>query len=257
MFTNEKINEIARKQSAEDIGAKAEDFLQKENVFTPFALGANARKYLKSDIKANLVSYGNNIVAATTSENAKIIGEYLGKFEWYHCFETPNLHFLSERLAPLGQKVCFMAEYFLPDLNKLKPLSCDFEIRLLEKADFAHLYKSEWSNALCESRKELDVLCAGAYDGGRLVGLAGASSDCDAMWQIGEDVLPSFRGRGIAVALVSTLALEVLRRGKVPFYCCAWSNLPSARTAIKSGFVPSWAELTIKPSAVVDEMNGR
>ena len=36
-----------------------------------------------------------------------------------------------------------------------------------------------------------DVLAVGAYDGARLVGLAGCSADCESMWQIGVDVLPS------------------------------------------------------------------
>jgi predicted GNAT family acetyltransferase len=106
------------------------------------------------------------------------------------------------------------------------------------------LYTPQWSNALSKKRSHLDVLAAGAYDGGRLVGLAGCSADCDTMWQIGVDVLETHRRQGVASALTSRLALEALERGKVPFYCCAWSNILSARNAIKSGFKPAWAELT-------------
>lgn len=75
------------------------------------------------------------------------------------------------------------------------------------------------------------------------------------MWQIGVDVLHDYRRQGIAASLTSNLAMEILERGKVPFYCCAWSNVRSARNAIKSGFVPSWVEMTIKPASVVDDMN--
>ena len=64
------------------------------------------------------------------------------------------------------------------------------------------------------------------------------------MWQIGIDVLPECRRAGVASALTARLALELLQRGKVPFYCCAWSNLASARNAIKSGFRPAWVQLT-------------
>ena len=46
--------------------------------------------------------------------------------------------------------------------------------------DFQNLYLPEWSNALCEKRKHLDMLGVGAYDGETLVGLAGCSADCDA-----------------------------------------------------------------------------
>ncbi|MFR1478880.1 MAG: GNAT family N-acetyltransferase [Hydrogeniiclostridium mannosilyticum] len=121
---------------------------------------------------------------------------------------------------------------------------------------FGGLYLPQWSNALCEKRRELDVLAAAALDRGRLVGLAGCSADCGAMWQIGIDVLPEYRRQGIASALTSRLALEILRRGKVPFYCAAWSNLRSVRNAVRSGFRPAWVELTAKSAAFVAQMNG-
>ena len=105
------------------------------------------------------------------------------------------------------------AEDFLPDLNVLAALPCDFELKLLVPADF------------------------------------------DSMWQIGIDVLPEYRQKGIASALTSRLVVETLARGKVPFYCCAWSNIKSARNAIKSGFRPAWVEMTVKPANEVDEMN--
>ena len=148
-----------------------------------------------------------------------------------------------------------MAEYFLPDVNSLKRLDCNYELRVLEQKDFEGLYVPSWSNALCEDRKELDVLGVGAYDGEKLIGLAGCSADCDSMWQIGVDVLPEYRRQGIGVALTSNLAMEILQRNKVPFYCCAWSNIRSARNAIKSGFMPAWAEMTVKTKQMIRDMN--
>ena len=73
----------------------------------------------------------------------------------------------------------------------------------------------------------------------------------------GVDVLPGYRRRGVAAALTSRLAAETLARGKVPFYCAAWSNIKSVRNAVKCGFVPAWAELTAKPEAFVRELNGQ
>ena len=165
------------------------------------------------------------------------------------------MHWLEERLEKWGQSVCFMAEYFLPNVNVLKPQPCKFQVRVLGQEDFAELYLPEWSNALCEERKELDVLGVGAYDNGKLVGLAGCSADCENMWQIGIDVLPEYRRAGIAASLTSRLAWETLERGKVPFYCCAWSNVRSAGNAVASGFRPAWVEMTVKPREVVEEMN--
>ena len=139
-------------------------------------------------------------------------------------------------------------------MNVLRPLDCFYELRILTQEDFVDLYLHEWSNALCESRKHLDVLGVGAYDKGKLIGLAGCSADCDTMWQIGIDVLPEYRRQGIASALTSRLAVEILRRGKVPFYCAAWCNVKSVRNAIKSGFRPAWVEMTARPCDTVNEM---
>ncbi len=256
MMTNEEIRQIAMLQSCYDSNARCADFLQDTNVLVPFKMAPQARKYLKNPITANLISYGNNIVAAVTPEVRNLVADYLERFTFYHCFETPNMHWLNDRLMDSGHKVCFMAEYFLPDVTVLQRLSAPYSLRIMEKKDFEHLYLPEWSNALCEDRKELDILGYGAYDGDRLVGFACSSADCDSMWQIGVDVLPAYRRKGIAAALTSNLAVEILERGKVPFYCCAWSNLKSAGNAIKSGFRPAWVEMTIKPAAIVDEMNG-
>ena len=254
---NKEILEIAIKQSAEDIGCKPEDFFSGSNTVVPFRLGKNAKKYYKLPVGCDFISYGNNVVAAAGDELFEIVQEYINKFEFYHCFETPNMYWLNKRIEPLGQTVCFMAEYYLPDVNRLTALSTPYELRVLNQDDFKELYLPEWSNALCSDRKELDVLGVGAYDGEKLVGLAGCSADADEMWQIGVDVLPEYRRKGIASAITSRLAVEILERGKVPFYCTAWSNMRSVRNAVKSGFIPAWAEMTVKPVSVVDEINGQ
>ena len=253
--TNQEILEIAMRQSAEDIGCRPDDFIKNNNVMVSFRLGKNARKYLKEPITCNLVSYGNNVVTAAVEEVSDLVSEYIGRYEFYHCFETPNMHWLNERLAERGHKICFMAEYYLPDVDRIPEHPLAYDVRILEQDDFGELYLPEWSNALCKDRKHLDVLGAGAYDNGKLVGLAGCSADCEDMWQIGIDVLPEYRRRGIASALTSKLAKEILIRGKVPFYCSAWSNIRSVRNAVKSGFIPAWVEMTAKPAGIVDEMN--
>jgi len=254
-FTNKIIKEIAMQQSAFDANCEAGDFTRGENVITISKENPLARKYLKLPHVCNLISYGNNIVATISEEYREIVEQYINKYPVEHCFETPNMHVLNDAFQKYGYRVCFMAEYFLPDLQVLRELPCEYELRVLEAEDFKDLYKPEWSNALCEKRKELDVLGVGAYHEGELIGLAACSADCDTMWQIGVDVLPAYRRKGIASAMTSKLAMEILERGKVPFYCCAWSNVKSARNAIKSGFRPAWVEMTVKPAELVEEMN--
>ena len=255
-MTQKEILEIALRQSAVDSGCRPEDFLCGEPVIAESRADPGARRYLELPFSCDLVSYGSNVVASVRPPFRELAERYIRRFPPEHCFETPNLHVLNEALRPLGQKICFMAEYFLPELSELKERDCGLALRLLLPAELEGLYLPQWSNALCEKRRELDVLGVGAYEGGTLIGLAGCSADCGGMWQIGVDVLPAWRRRGVAAALTSRLALETLERGRVPFYCAAWSNLPSVRNALRSGFRPAWAELTAKPAAFVDALNG-
>lgn len=254
-MNNKEIIRAAMAQSAIDLNCDISAFEGEENIIVYSEKNERARKYLDLPFQCNLVSYGSNIVASIQPEYYDIVDAYLSKYDVSHCFETPNLHVINEAFEPFGLKICFMAEYFLPDVEALRVLPCEYEIRMMEQKDFSGLYTKQWSNALCEKRKELDVLGAGAFDNGKLIGLAACSTDCDTMWQIGIDVLPEYRRKGIAAALTSRLAAEILQRGKVPFYCSAWCNLKSVRNALKSGFRPAWVEMTVKPEDLVDEMN--
>ena len=254
-MTNQEILRIAMVQSAVDLCAEPTDFEKSENVVVMSQESDEARRYLKLPFSCQLVSYGAGVVASVSPEFREIAENYVNKYPVEHLFETPHLHVLNEALVEKGQKICFMAEYFLPDVDVLRPLDCSYELRILTGEDFAGLYLSEWSNALCKDRKHLDVLGVGAYDNGKLVGLTGCSADCDTMWQIGIDVLPEYRRQGIASYLTRALAIEILERGKVPFYCAAWCNIKSVRNAIKSGFRPAWVEMTAKSIETVKGMN--
>ena len=237
---------IAAEQSAIDSSCAAGDFFREEHVVVLSRRHDSARKYLSLPFALDLVSYGRNVVASARKDLMPAAEDYLRGRRTEACFETPALHELDSLLAPYGLRTCHQAEYFLPDPEKTELFPCPYVLRILEKPDFSALYLPEWSNALCAARRENDVLCVGAYDGGTLIGLAGCSADCDTMWQIGIDVLPAYRQKGIAAALVSRLARETFLRGKIPFYCAAWSNIPSKKTAVRCGFFPAWVQLTAK-----------
>lgn len=254
-MTNREILQTAMAQSAIDLNCEAADFLASENKVVLSRKREGARKYLELPFSCNLVSYGSNIVASVQPEYARLAEDYINRFPAEHCFETPNLHILNDALEGMGQRICYMAEYFLPDLGCLEPLECPYPLKILHQQDFGPLYVPTWANALCKERRELDVLGVAAYDGEQLIGLAGCSADCDEMWQIGIDVLPAYRRQGVASALTSRLALEILERGMVPFYCAAWSNVKSVRNAVKCGFRPAWVEMSAKSTAFVEKLN--
>lgn len=254
-MTDSDILRIALRQSAVDSSCREEDFLSSQNKVVISRKNPGARKYLELPFLFDLTSYGSNIVASVSQRFTETAEAYINRFPAEHCFETPNLHILMDKLRPFGVNVCFMAEYFLPDLRHRADISCPYTIKILRPSELKGLYLPQWSNALCEKRKELDILAAGAYQGKKLIGLAGCSADCEEMWQIGVDVLPEYRRQGIASAITVRLKEEILELGKVPFYCAAWSNIKSVRNAISSGFKPAWVQLTVKPQETIEKLN--
>ena len=63
----------------------------------------------------------------------------------------------------------------------------------------------------------------------KVVAAVAASTDSDTLWQIGIDVQPEHRGRGLGAVLTSRVASAVLARG-----------IAARRTAHSAGFYPSW-----------------
>lgn len=256
-MNNQDILRIAMQQSAYDCNCNVKDFIKKENIVNESVPNAKARRYLELPLICDMVSYGTNIVACGHADLLPELRRFIESVPAIeNCFETPGVYPLNNILKKANAEICFMANYFLPDIDAVyeTKLSCKYEMKVLQSEDYASLYLPEWKNALCESRKHLDVLAVGAYDDGKLVGLAGCSADCDTMWQIGVDVLPEYRQQGVASTLTNRLARETFEREKVPFYCAAWSNVKSVRNAIRSGFRPGWVEITAKNIEFVEEM---
>lgn len=143
--------QIALEQSARDYGCAPGDFLRQDPMTILSEPHEGARVYLPLPIACSLVSYGNNVVAQTSEPLLDKVLAFLRRYPAEHCFETPNLYVLNDILAPYGQKLCFMGEYFLPDLSRLQELPCSCRVKLLTPEDFAGLYLPQWSNALCEN----------------------------------------------------------------------------------------------------------
>ena len=252
-MTDKEILDIARMQSAWDLSCSLEDFSADQPVVVVSKKDARKKKFMAEVNALEFHTYGTNVVASVSEEIKEDIIRFLSDKDPERAFEPKAIIELDRMLNGHGYEVAFMGLNFLPRVELIKELSCPYEMRFLEKGEFEHLYTDQFSNALCKERKNLDILCAAAYDGVREIGLAGCSMDGEEMWQIGIDVLPGYRKQGVASALTAKLALEILRRGKVPFYGCAWANVKSHRNAVKCGFRAAWATLTAKKMKKEDE----
>lgn len=244
----------AAEQSAADIGCSPEDLFGNENVcVSADSLRNAARRWLPDPPILHMVSYGPCVATLVMPQAEKAVAELLengGGPAWKY-FQPEYTSRFAQILADAGAKaylaldICYLPGALRADVRPA--LQPDAVIRILKPVDFAGLYSPEWGNALTLKRPQADVLGAGAYIGGELVGLAGCSEETPSMWQIGVDVLPEYRRRGLARRLVSTLTAAASERGHVPYYTAAQANIQSLGTATAVGLQPAWAQLTAMP----------
>jgi GNAT superfamily N-acetyltransferase len=120
------------------------------------------------------------------------------------------------------------------------------QLEIVEGSKVAGLYAHRgFRNALSYATDSIrpDRVAAVARIDGTVVDVAGASEDCERMWQIGVDVVREHRRRGLGRALVSRLTREVLSRDRLPYYTTAVSNLGSSGLALGLGYRLAWVEL--------------
>ena len=130
-------------------------------------------------------------------------------------------------------------------------------VELLDAEQFERFRGDKrYSNALGFSERRPDVLVLAAYavdgagdtEGAGIpanadpVAMVGMSDDSPIMRQIGIDVLPAWRGAGIASVLVRDAARLTLAEGYLPFYGTSPSHMLSQRVAMNAGLVPTWWE---------------
>jgi len=152
---------------------------------------------------------------------------------------------IDEKLKEHGKKLWQTHHMFL-SYKEIIPKDIHLKTKWFENETIHQFYDTKmFPNALCEKYdpKRPNVLAVAAYDGDKIIGMAGCSADTQLLWQIGIDVDENYRGRGVGTCLVTLLKNEVEKRGKIPFYGTSLSNLRSWGIALNSGFFPVWIEI--------------
>ena len=136
---------------------------------------------------------------------------------------------------------------YVPDVRQmqLRPFPGGADVEMLCGDDIGRLRGIRgFDNALSfdkEGRTPTRIVVYAKY-GSDIAGLAGASYVDDSLREVGVDVRKSFRGRGLASALMHALTVELLARDKVPFYSASVTNIASQAVAIRSGYMPLWTD---------------
>ncbi len=234
-----------KRQLALDLNCRPSDFDNNANIITVPAIRHGRREYIRGTSFFSMVTTGKNAVISADEALHPWLRDYVVSKPGHHLFEHGSVMELEGQLALHGKRLGQSHHMFLPRPGFVE-VKAGVNVRWYETDGIMNLYGGGFPNALCREfdPKRPDMLAVAALDNdGGIMGLAGCSADCPNMWQIGIDVLPPFRGRGIAAALVSLLRNEILKRGYIPFYGTSLSNLHSWNVAINSGFYPAWVEI--------------
>ncbi|HAK42243.1 MAG TPA: GNAT family N-acetyltransferase [Clostridium sp.] len=244
MYTKTEILSIAKKQLALDYNCQPLDFEKEGNTITENKL-LNGRRIYGGDDEffLKIISIGGKAIIYADEKITPWLKENILKQNAEWLFDYRKLRAIDNKLREFGHEIDEMPHFYLPN-----PVTCDVKpittIKWFEKQEILQFrVDSRFEQAFVFDDNCPDVLGVAAFDGDIIMGMAGTSEDSKTLYQIGIDVLPEYRGKGIGTNLVALLKQEMLKRGKIPFYGTSVSHIISKNIAINAGFFPAWAEV--------------
>lgn len=196
MNRQEMIQQV-KKQLAIDLNCVVTDFDQPGICFCPALDLPGRRPFPRKNPVFDMVTFGMGTIVSASERLLPRLRQQLGGLDRDSLWSQPFL--------------CSLGHYFLPDPERLRHLPVPAGVRL------------EWSSQGTDKKSVSDtwVFQRAGYDpndprpdvlacfglvGGTSGRNGGASDDCEMLWQVGVDVLPDWRERGLAAALVSQLS---------------------------------------------------
>ena len=224
------------------------DLQAKENIITIPALNEGRRIYSPDKPFLQMVTLGANTVIMADECLHEFLHDWIKNVEGHRLFEFDNLMKLNGELKKYDYQLNNTHHMFLPCRNI--DVEENYQVKWLYDSEIRPFYGDpRFPNAIaypapCPVRPDRIVVVA--YDGDTIMGMAGCSEDAPHWQQIGIDVLPDYRSRGIGSYLVTLLKNKIIDMGDIPFYGTAAANIWSQNIALNSGFKPAWVETEAK-----------
>ena len=232
------------RQLSLDYNCSPGDFLGTENVVTASELRDGRRIYGPGRPFLQMATLGMGTVIMADERLHGFLRDFAAETEGHRLFEFNRLSVLNRELGKYGYRMNPTHHMFLP-CRSVRPAG-RFQVKWLHDGEISPFYGDRrFPNAIafpepCPERP--DRIAVLAVDGDTVMGMAGCSEDAPHWQQIGIDVLPEFRSKGIGSFLVSLLKERIMETGDVPFYGTAAANILSQNIAFNSGFRPAWTE---------------
>lgn len=246
MYKKDEILMMAKQQLAVDYNCQLSDFDKDGNTITENKLLDGRRIYESDGCFLKIMCLQGRAIICADKKMIPWLDEHILTKDASWLFDYGTLRAIDKKLRAFGHEIDEVSNFYLPNpcVPDLDPLT---EIKWFEK-DEIRQFKGDhrFEQAFAFEENFQDILGLAALEDCKLIGMAGASEDSSSLRQIGIDVLPEHRGKGIGTNLTAVLKQELLKRGSVPFYKTSISHLSSRNIAINAGFFPAWVELYSK-----------
>ena len=171
------------------------------------------------------------ILVSSSNNFYEMLKKLLREKNVYEIFELPLVY---------GQSI-----YYIPDLKQISKQDevSNFTFKFYDGNTNEINLTSGFENAITfENEKCISNIAYCAFDGDKIIGVAGADKINNNIWEVGIEVLPEYRKGGLATILTKNLTLRILKKGIVPIWCASSTNIGSQAVASKSGYIPLWFE---------------
>lgn len=235
-------------QLALDYNCNAEDLLKDSNTIVASALNEGRRLYSTKKTFLSMVTVGRGIVISADGCMHEFLREFAKGKPGHRLMEHKNLAVIDRELMKYGYGLTQTHHMFLPCRDVTQ--QADYAVKWYYDEEIHQFYSDgRFENAICEEALSTrpDRIAVVAYDGDTIMGMAGCSEDAPHWMQIGIDVMPEYRSKGVGTYLVTLLKNRITEMGDIPFYGTGAGNLHSQNIALNCGFKPAWVDIESKP----------
>ena len=185
----------------------------------------------KTDNSIKIISWFDKLVIFVSNNLKEFIKLQLKDKNREEIFEFPYIY---------GQSI-----YFIPDFEKVEKLKepDEFIFKFFFEdsiVNFEKIDNFENSITFNKNGKCISKIAYCMYKNNKLIGIGGADEIYDKIWEVGIDIIPEYRNKGLSKIIMKNLTFEILNKNIIPIWCAASTNIASQAAAYKSGYIPLW-----------------
>lgn len=238
-----KLKKILEEQLSIDYGCSLQEIQSKENIFRLKVQKQGMRLVGEQDSLFKMAVYNEKLLVMAEERLLEWFKEEFKGKSGVWISEPETLVCIHEKLKTCGQVLADAHHYYIPSENKVE-MSKRFEVVWYDRQEILQFKGDKRFNEAFLFDEEIpDMLAVSAVEDGKILGMAGATRDCENMWQFGVNVTEEGRGMGVGSYVVALLKERVLAEGRVPLYSTVESHIKSQKVAFQAGFEPAFYEI--------------